>query len=88
MNQEPQTPLEQYDSLIKETFTPEKLQAIFAVINHLRAPYGEWLKDNEFDTIVHVAGVQAIDKLIKDMVQFTLRNTTLPNNLTQHGKTN
>ena len=83
MNQEPKSQLEQYDSLIKEIFTPDKLPAIFAVINHLRPPYGEWLKETEFDTVAHVAGVQAIDTLIKSMVQFTVNNSVLP----QHGKT-
>lgn len=81
MNQ-PKSPLEQYDSLIKEIFTPDKLPAISAVINSLRSPYGEWIKDTEFDTIVHVAGVQAIDKLQKDLTQFVISNATLPTNPT------
>lgn len=78
MNQ-PKTQLEQYDSLIKEIFTPDKLPAIFAVINSLRSPYGEWIKETEFETIVHVAGIQAIDKLQRDITQYTINNSVIPN---------
>lgn len=79
----PTSPLEQYDSTIKEIFTLDKLPAIFAVINSLRSPYGEWIKDTEFDTVVHVAGVQAVDKLIKDITQFAVNNSSS----IQHDKT-
>ena len=70
--------LKQYEYQIKEIFTLEKLPAILAVINSLRGNYGEWIKDNEFDTIVNVAGVQAIDKLQKDLTQFIINNSQLP----------
>lgn len=70
--------LKQYEDKISEIFTLDKLPAISAVINSLRTPYGEWIKDTEFDTIVHVAGVQAIDKLQKDLTQFVINNGTLP----------
>ena len=70
--------LKQYESQIQEIFTLDKLPAISAVINSLRAPYGEWIKDTEFDTIVHVAGVQAIDKLQKDITQFVINSGILP----------
>ena len=70
--------LEQYESQIQEIFTLDKLPVILAVINSLRPPYGEWLKDNEFDTVVHVAQIQAIDKLQKDLAQFVINQGVLP----------
>jgi hypothetical protein len=70
--------LKQYESQISEIFTLDKLPVILAVINSLRPPYGEWLKETEFDTVVHVAQIQAIDKLQKDLAQFVINGSTLP----------
>lgn len=71
--------LKQYESQISEIFTLDKLPAICAVINHLRVPYGEWIQEDEFTTIVHVAGVQAIDDLQRKLTQFVINNGVLPN---------
>jgi hypothetical protein len=79
MNQ-PKTQLEQYDSQIKEIFTLDKLPAISAVINALRrTAYGDWIKEDQFKTIVNAATNQAIDDLQKDLTHFVVSNSSLPN---------
>lgn len=74
---EPKSQLEQYDSLIKEIFTPDKLPAIFAVINHLRPPYGEWVKEDQFKTVVNAATNQAYDDLQKNITQYVINNSII-----------
>jgi hypothetical protein len=71
--------LEQYDSQIKEIFTLDKLPAISAVINSLRrTPYGEWVKEDSFKTIINAASNQAMDDLQKDLTQFVVNNSASP----------
>lgn len=73
-----QNPLKQYEVAIKEIFTYERLPAILAVLNSFRPPYGGFIREDEFNTIVYVAQVDAIDKLQKDITQFVLNNNVLP----------
>lgn len=74
--------LKQYEDKINEIFTLDKLPAISAVINSLRrSPYGDWVKEDNFKTIVNAASNQAIDDLQKDLTQFVINNGVLPSKL-------
>lgn len=73
-----QDPLEQYSVAIKEIFTYERLPAILAVLNSFRPPYGGFVRENEFKTIVYAAKVDAIDELQKKLTQFVINNNNLP----------
>lgn len=70
--------LKPYEDKIKEIFTLDKLPAILAVINSLRTPYGEWIKEDQFKTLVHIGGVDAMDKLQKSLTQFVINNSSFP----------
>lgn len=71
-------PLEQHAVAIKEIFTYERLPAIIAVLNSLRPPYGGFIREDEFSTVVYAAHVDAIDNLHKNLTQYVLNNNSLP----------
>jgi len=73
-----QNPLEQHEVAIKEIFTLERLPAIIAVINSLRPPYGNWIKESEYLTVVCAAQTEAIDNLQRDLTNFVVNHGQLP----------
>lgn len=70
--------LEQYETQIKEIFTYEKLPAILAVLNSFRPPYGHWVRENEFETIVNAAKTEAMDDIQIQLQNFVASINDLP----------
>jgi len=75
MNQ--QTDLEKYEVAIKEVFTIERLPAILAVFNSFRPRYGNFIKSNEFETIVHAAKTDAMDVIQMQITEFVFNNNEI-----------
>lgn len=78
MNQPNTNPLAQYESQLKEIFTLERLPAILSLLNTFRPPYGRWIKENEFETLVHIAKIQALDDLQVAITNYVLSTNQLP----------
>ena len=73
-----QNPLEQHEVAIKEIFTYERLPAILAVLNSFRPPYGGFIREDEFNTVVYASKVDAIDEQQTKLTQFVMNNNKLP----------
>ena len=77
-------PLVQHETAVKEIFTYERLPAILAVIDSLRPVYGNFIKEDQFKTLVYAAQVDAIDSLKTGILSFVMSNNNLPQ-LPTHG---
>lgn len=80
MNQKPrelQTPMEQHEDAIKRVFVIENLQAILAVIHHIR-PGKSWrVGENEFQTVVKAATEDAYDQVMQGIAQFIAESANI-----------
>ena len=73
----PQTDLEKYEVAIREVFTIERLPAILAVLRSLRPQYGNFIKGNEFQTVVFAAKTDAMDVLQMQITEFVFANNQI-----------
>ena len=73
----PQTDLEKYEVAIREVFTIERLPAILAVLRSFRPQYGNFIKSNEFETVVHAAKTDAMDVLQMQITEFVFANNVI-----------
>lgn len=80
MNDKPrelQTPFELHKDAIKRVFVLENLQAILAVIHHIRPVKSQNVCENEFQTIVKAAKEDAYDEIMSGVAQFIAENSTI-----------